>query len=169
MESAPVVQAVRKILRLATVEIEVSDVLRVAEVRSFLFVDIPKSATLRLRGRVLGGFDLDSGFDLEARREAKALFLRLPKARILAIDPRIEWFDEKAGWLNPITPEDRTRWLTWARAALGKAAKDAGLAQKSEERAREVILETAQAFGWTAEVRFADAAPSPTPAANPRP
>ena len=59
--SQPIVEAVRKIARLATVEIEVSDVVRYEEVKTIFVFDIPKNATLRLRGRVLGGFDLLKG------------------------------------------------------------------------------------------------------------
>ena len=66
VSSAPVVQAVRRIARLATVEMEIADVVRYEEVKTVLVFDIPKNATLRLRGKVTGGFDLGHGFDVEA-------------------------------------------------------------------------------------------------------
>src|SRR5512141_2797997 len=66
VSSAPVVQAVRRIARLATIDMEVADVVRYEEVKTVLVFDIPKNATLRLRGKVMGGFDLERGFDVEA-------------------------------------------------------------------------------------------------------
>ena len=78
--SAPVVTAVRKIARLATVQMEISDVLRVEEVKTIFVFDVPKNATLRLRGRVLGGFDLDKGFDVDAD-EARQVVEGPPPAR----------------------------------------------------------------------------------------
>ena len=69
VSSAPVVAAIRKIAQLATVEIQVSDVVRYEEVETYFVFDFPKSATLRLRGRVLGGFDLssrESRFDIQS-------------------------------------------------------------------------------------------------------
>ncbi len=162
--SAPVVVAMRKIAQLATVEIQVSDVVRYEEVKTFLVFDFPKSATLRLSGRVLGGFDLASPeFSVEADAGRRAVRIRLPRPRLLAIDPRFEWFDEKSGWINPITTEDRNEWMVWARGALGRAAKDAGLDARAAEHARELLGAGAQAMGWTAEVRVAgeDRAPSP--------
>ncbi len=150
--SAPVVTAVRRIARLATVQMEISDVLRVEEVKTILVFDVPKNATLRLWGRVLGGFDLDKGFDVTADETRKAVRVRLPAPQILSVDDRLEWFDEKSGFLNPITPEDRTRWTTWARASLARSAKEAGLLDAAARHARDLFAEAASAFGWTAEV-----------------
>jgi hypothetical protein len=77
------------------------------------------------------------------------------------VDARVEWFDERSGWLNPITPEDRTRWTSWARGSLGRAARDAGLFEKAEKNARQLFLETVSAMGWHAEVTVAGPAAAP--------
>jgi Protein of unknown function (DUF4230) len=167
--AAPVVTAVRKIARLATVQMEISDVLRVEEVRTILVFDIPKNATLRLRGRVFGGFDLDKGFDVAADEARKVVRVRLPAPQILSVDDRLEWFDETSGFLNPITPADRTRWTTWARAALAKSAKDAGLFDAAAHHARDLFSDAASAFGWTAMVTVGGAAVPPTEAPSPGP
>ena len=160
VSSAPVVQAVRRIARLATVEMEIADVVRYEEVKTVLVFDIPKNATLRLRGKVTGGFDLGHGFDVEADAARHRIVVRLPAPQILSVDDRLEWFDERSGWLNPITPADRTRWTLWARAALSRAAKDAGLYEKSTAHARDLFTDAAAAFGWTAEVTVSGAAPA---------
>ena len=166
VSAAPVVTVVNNVLKLATVEIEVSDVFRVEEVKTFVIVDLPKSAILRLKGRVLGGFDLSHGSSVKADESARRIRVTLPHASVLAVDPAVEWFDEQSGWLNPITPDDRTRWLAWARLSVVSAARRAGLIQKSEERATVLVREAAAAYGWTAEVTFVDA-PTPTPAPLP--
>ena len=167
--SQPVVTAVRRIARLATVQMEISDVLRVEEVKTIFVFDVPKNATLRLRGRVLGGFDLDQGFDVTADEARRAVRVRLPAPQVLSVDDRLEWFDEKSGFLNPITPDDRTRWTTWARAALAKSAKDAGLYDAAARHARDLFGDAAAAFGWTAEVTVAGAVVAPAPSARPAP
>lgn len=159
--SQPIVEAVRKIARLATVEIEVSNVVRYEEVKTIFVFDIPKNATLRLRGRVLGGFDLLKGFDVVADDKTKTLRVTLPSPQIISVDEHLEWFDEKSGWLNPITPEDRTRWQLWARGALGRAAKDAGLYAKATQHAKELLSDAAAAYGWKAEVVIGSVSPPP--------
>jgi len=161
--AAPVVQAVRRIARLATIEMEIADVVRYEEVKTVLVFDIPKNATLRLRGKVMGGFDLARGFDVEADATRRVVVVRLPAPQVLAVDDRLEWFDERSGWLNPITPDDRTRWTQWARGALARAAKDAGILEKSAAHARDLFTDAASAFGWTAEVTVNGARVPPTP------
>lgn len=167
IEAAPILAAVRKIAQLATVEAEISDVLRFEEVKSFLIFDFPKTATIRMRGRVIAGFDLTAPeFRLEPDAQARLFRIRLPAPRILALDPRLEWFDEQSGLFNPITPQDRTRWMLWARGQLARAAKQSGIEARAVEHARELLTGTAAAFGWKAEVRASGAAevtPLPTP------
>lgn len=155
VESAPVVQAIRNIAKLATVEIEVADVVRYEEMKTVVVFDIPKNATLRLRGTVQGGFDLEHGFSVVAEPATSTLRIDLPAPRVLSVDARVEWFDERSGWLNPITPADRTRWTAWARSALARSAKDAGLPARATAQARKLFMETAAAFGWKAVVRVA--------------
>jgi hypothetical protein len=163
VSAAPVVQAVRRIARLATIEMEIADVVRYEEVKTVLVFDVPKNATLRLRGKVIGGFDLDRGFDVEADAARRLVRVRLPAPQVLAVDDRLEWFDERSGWLNPITPSDRTRWTQWARGALARAAKDSGLLEKASAHARDLFTDAASAFGWTAEVTVNGAPVPPAP------
>jgi hypothetical protein len=155
VNAAPVVMAIRKIAQFSSVEVQVSDVVRYEEAKHFLVFDFPKSATLRLRGRVLGGFDLESPqFQVKPDAARKVVRVRLPRPRVLAVDPRFEWFDEHSGWINPITSADRTRWMLWARGQLGFSAKQAGIEAKAQEHVRELVTAAADAFGWKAEIVF---------------
>lgn len=162
VSAAPVVAAIRRIAQFSTVEIQVSDVVRYEEAKHFLVFDFPKSATLRLRGRVLGGFDLENrAFRVVPDNGNRIVRVRLPQPRILAVDPRFEWFDEKSGWINPITSADRTRWMLWARGELGRSARQAGIEQKARDHARELLASAADGFGWKAEVSFQGPAGGP--------
>ena len=164
VDSAPVVTAMNKIARLATVEVQVSDVVKYEEFKSFLFMTFPKSATLRVRGSVLGGFDLQrDGVTVVAHPETRKVEIRMPRPSILAVDPKLEWFDEKSGLFNPITPEDRNRWMAWARTSLARTARQTGMDAKAEEQARKLLSGAAEALGWKADVTFAAGPPAPLP------
>ena len=155
VEAAPVVMAIRRIAQFSTVEVQVSDVVRYEEVKQWLIFEFPKSATLRLRGRALGGFDLESPrFRVVPDVGGRLVRIHLPRPRVLAVDPRFEWFDERSGWINPITPADRTRWMLWARGQPSVAARQAGIESKAREHARELLTSAAEAFGWRAEISF---------------
>lgn len=164
IESAPVVTAMNKIARLATVDVQVSDVVRYEEYKSFLFLTFPKSATLRVRGSVLGGFDLDrDGVTVRAHPAERRVEIRLPRPTIIAIDPKLEWFDEKSGMFNPITPADRNRWMVWARTSLARAARQAGMESRAQEQAVKLLTGAAEALGWKAKVEFPPGPPPPLP------
>jgi len=167
-EAAPVVEAIRKIAHLATVEAQITDVLRFEEVRTLLIFDFPKTATIRMRGKAIAGFDLASpDFHVRPDSERRILAVSLPPPRILAIDPRLEWFDETSGLFNPITPQDRTRWMLWARGQLARAAKNSGIEARAIEHAQELLSTAGAALGWTVRVNAGkigtDATPVPTP------
>ena len=170
-EAAPVVDALKKIAHLATVEAQISDVLRFEEVKTFLIFDFPKTATIRMRGKAIAGFDLESSdFHVRTDEANRTLVVELPPPRILAIDPRLEWFDEDAGLgiFNPITPQDRTRWMLWARGQLARSAKNSGIEARAVEHAKELLTAAGAAFGWKVDVRAqvpgsAAATPVPTP------
>jgi hypothetical protein len=168
-DAAPVVNAIKKIAHLATVEAQISDVLRFEELKSFLIFDFPKSATIRMRGKAIAGFDLESSdFRVRTDEANRRLEIDLPPPRILAIDPRLEWFDEDSGLFNPITPQDRTRWMLWARGQLARAAKQSGIEARAIEHATELLTATGAALGWTVDVTSAGrmgagATPVPTP------
>lgn len=162
--SGPVVEAVRKVAKLATVEMEVSDVLRFEEVRTILVIDIPKSAVVRLHGRVTAGFDLMTGFTVVADDDTKTVRVMLPRPQILSVEERVEWFNESSGWLNPVTIADRNRWISWARGSLGRAARSRGIMEKAEHNARDLILGAAEALGWKGELQIStlpNAGPDP--------
>ena len=168
-DAAPVVDALKKIAHLATVEAQISDVLRFEEVKTFLIFDFPKTATIRMRGKAIAGFDLESSdFHVRTDEANRTLTVELPPPRILAIDPRLEWFDEDSGLFNPITPQDRTRWMLWARGQLARSAKNSGIEARAIEHAKELLSAAGAAFGWTVDVRThspgaAGATPVPTP------
>ena len=160
-DAAPVVNAIRKIAHLATVEAQISDVVRFEEMKSFLIFDFPKTATIRMRGKAIAGFDLESpDFRVRTDEGNRRLEIELPPPRILAIDPRLEWFDEDSGLFNPITPQDRTRWMLWARGQLARAAKNSGIEARAIEHARELLAATGSALGWTVVVTSAGTSPS---------
>jgi hypothetical protein len=158
-DAAPVVNAIRKIAHLATVEAQISDVVRFEEMKSFLIFDFPKTATIRMRGKAIAGFDLESpDFGVRTDERNRRIEIDLPPPRILAIDPRLEWFDEKSGLFNPITPEDRTRWMLWARGQLARAAKQSGIEARAIDHAKELLAATGSALGWTVVVTSAGTA-----------
>jgi hypothetical protein len=151
-----VVEATRKILKVATVETQVAEIVTYRDARPFLyFFSSEKNAIIRVRGKVLAGFDLTSKrIDIRIDQEAMLARVRLPRAQILAIDPTIEILDEHSGWRNVVTREDRNLWLKWARGDLRRAALDTGITARAERNVREILETLTQSYGLRLEVSF---------------
>ena len=82
VDSAPVVQAVRNVAKLATVEVEIADVIRYEEVRTILLFDIPKNATLGLAGlEDKQGRGRTSTLDVEKKARVLTEATRPPKGQ----------------------------------------------------------------------------------------
>lgn len=159
-----VVEAVRKILRVATIEMQVAEVVTYREARPFLwFFTSEKDAVIRVRGKVTAGFDLTSErVDIRIDEATRRVVIRLPRAAVMSIDPTIEILDESSGWRNPVTREDRNLWLRWARGDLRRAALDSRILEQAESHARELMTSFAGSWGYGLDVTF-EGQPEPVP------
>ena len=168
MQSLPVVTAIREVLRVSTIEMELADVVKFSEDRPLLgLIPRRKDALYRVHGKVTAGFDLqDPGFVIRTDEATKVLTLMLPRAQVTSIDPVVEILDEKGSWLNAVTTEDRNVWYKWARGDLRRAALDAGITERAEERARKLVVALAGSWGYRADVTFAGAPEHPATAAS---
>lgn len=154
-----VVEAVRKVLKVATVEMQIAEVVTYHDAKPLLyFFSSDKNAIFRVRGKVLAGLDLTAApLDIRTDEAGRVIRIRLPRARVLAIDPSLEILDERSGWRNAVTREDRNLWLKWARGDLRRAALDSGITGKAEENARELLSTLTGAYGYRLEVSFVGA------------
>ena len=97
--------------------------MRFEDVKTILVFDIPKNAVLRVRGRVLGGFDLEKGFAVDADAGARRVRVRMPAPG--------SW-RSTSGLSGSARPRPLTRSLrtTGLAGAPGRAAPSGGGARR---------------------------------------
>lgn len=164
-ESHTVVEAVRRVTRLATVESTVSNwQLRrdSHDLFGFLPVRCEKTLAVFYRGKVAAGFDLTAagslGVEIE-RGPARRVRVRLPPARLLYTDvPPPELVVADGSICNRVRPEDVTRLHGDAREAVQRDALAGGLLARAEAHARELVQEIVRPLGYEADVAVASAA-----------
>jgi Protein of unknown function (DUF4230) len=160
-ESATVVEAVRKVARLTTVEMNVSsyELRRDAKnLLGFLPIKCEKTVAIFYRGKVAAGFDLDRGTGLSVNVAnpggEKRLVVELPEPEILYTDaPAPDLVVADGSVCNRIEPADYRVLINEARTALEKAAIESGILAKAEDHARSLVTAVAAPLGFTAEVR----------------
>jgi hypothetical protein len=169
-ESHTVVEAVKKVARLTTVEANVSSWQLRRESRN-LFGIIPirceKTIAIFFRGKVAAGFDFDQPGSLDVALSAspseRKVVVRLPRAKILYTDaPAPELVVADGSLCNKLEPGDYQKLHNEARAAVEREALNQGLLQKAEANARELVQAVTRPLGYEAEIRTTGTALSAT-------
>ena len=162
-------ERVRKVAKLVTVEGDVSEIFNSRQERNVtLFLPLPtrfsfqKNATVEVSGTVLVGYDLE-GVDFRIDEQARTLTVRnLPEPEILAIDHQLAYRNLEESWFNDFTAQDYTELNRRAKERL----RDRALSSRLLEEARaegSAVLEgirfMAESAGYTLVVEH-----QPTPA-----
>jgi hypothetical protein len=150
-EELLILQGVRRVCKLATVELSLADYARKTVPKA---VDLPftkePEAYLFYSGVVSAGVDLcDDAASVAVDHSTHKVTVKLPAPRILSVDVlRFETINENQGFLNAIAPEDRNRWFGEARAALEKGALGQGALERAQLHARELFVSFVERRGY---------------------
>jgi Protein of unknown function (DUF4230) len=151
-EELQIVTGVRRVCKLATVEVSLADYAKKTVPKS---VDLPftkeAEAYLFYAGVVSAGFDIcDAPAGIVVNHAERMVRITLPPPRILSIDiVRFETINENSGFLNAISPEDRNRWYSEARSALERGALAQGALDRAQIHAEELFEAFVARHGYT--------------------
>ena len=151
-EELMILQGVRKVCKLATVELSLADYARksVPKTLDLPFTKEPE-AFLFYSGVVSAGFDVcDDAAGIDVDHATKEVRVTLPPPRLLSVDVlRFEIINEHAGLLNSIPPGERNKWYTEARAAIERGALAEGALERASAHARELFAGFVERRGYT--------------------
>ena len=158
VEHGVVVERTRAVAQLVTSETTLRDVV----VYQNRLLGSTKRSLVVVTGRVLAGFDLDRGTEVDVDHEAKVIRVTLPPAAVLTVEVTdLKTYDEQRGLWNPFRPADRDSLFRLAREQLAKSASEVALTRQTEEQARRLLAAMVTAEGYTTEVSFSsDANPA---------
>jgi len=151
VSQAVVVERMKAVAHLVTSETSLRDVV-VYENRR---LGSTKRSLIVVTGRVLTGFDLDRGTQVQVDHEARRVRIQLPGADVLAVEvTALKTYDEQSGLWNPFRPADRDTIFHLAREQLVRTAGELEVRAHAEESARKLLEALVNAEGYTTEVRF---------------
>ena len=151
LDHGVVVERTRAVARLVTSETTLRDVV-VYQNRT---LGSTKRSLVVVTGKVLSGFDLDRGTEVEVDHAAKVVRVTLPPAAVLGVEVTdLKTYDEQRGLWNPFRPSDRDTIFRLAREQLVKSAGEVELARHTEESARRLLEALVSADGYTTEIAF---------------
>lgn len=143
--STGVLERVRSISELNTVEMYFSEIIDYKDARYFHDIVIPfteKSFIFTAKARIKAGLDLSDLAEKDFVIEGKKLLIRLPKPTITTVEIlEHKAFDEKDGLFNEVRNEDTFKALDTFRDTVSKEAEEMGILDKAEENTT-ALLET---------------------------
>jgi hypothetical protein len=162
-ESTVLLQSVKKVLKLVTIEGELMETYKGGDIRNLTFylpfptnVPAPKQAIIHVKGKVLVGFDLNK-MSVEMDETNKRMILsNLPEPEILSVDHELSYYNIEESWFNTFTAADYTKLNKEAKQKLRDAAVKSGLLEKAGEQGSqllEAIRFMVESTGWTLEYR----------------
>jgi hypothetical protein len=145
-----VVERLREVAKLVATEMTLRDVVIYEQTR---FAST-KRVLLVVTGKVSAGIDMEHGTDVRIDSSDKRITVTLPPAQILSVDVlNVTTYDERAGLLNPFTPEDRDLIQQRIRGQLMAAARQSGILEHADQSAAKVLRELLGRDGYTVEIR----------------
>lgn len=145
-----VVEKLREVAKLVATEMTLRDVVIYEQTRLMS----TKKVLLVVTGRVSAGIDMEHGTEVRIDSNDKRITVTLPPAQILSVDVlNVTTYDERAGLLNPFTPEDRDLIQRRIRGQLMAAARQSGILEHADQSAAKVLTELLARDGYTVEIR----------------
>ncbi|THH35510.1 DUF4230 domain-containing protein [Neolewinella litorea] len=145
-EATILLERVRNVMKLVTVEGDVSEIFHATSSRTVtLYLPLPsqfsfdKKATVEVRGTVLVGYDLEQ-LDISLDPDRRVMTIRnLPEPEILAIDHEMIYRNLDESWFNTFSAEDYSRLNRRAKERLHDAALESELMARAREQGNAVI------------------------------
>jgi uncharacterized protein DUF4230 len=146
-----VVERMKAVARLVTSETSLRDVVVYQNRR----LGSTKRSLVVVTGRVLTGFDLDRGTEVQVDHDARRIRIRLPPADVLGVEvTALKTYDEQSGLWNPFRPADRDTIFHLARAQLVRTAGELDVREHAQESARKLLEAMVNTEGYRTEVTF---------------
>jgi len=142
---------IKKVCKLTTVEGEFTDILDHKEYLRFDFYPFQKKAILKIKANVSAGYDLEKlSFEInDATR--KITVSEFPDAEILSVDMDVQYFNISEGIFNSFSEEELTELNVMAKDLITLKAYNSILLNDAEAKAFDLLESLrlmAESFGW---------------------
>ena len=155
-QSQVLLEKIKKVYKVVTVEGHFSEVYDYEDYWGYDFSPFRKKALVRVKAKVLAGYDLDQ-LSIEAFPDEKKIVVsELSKPQILSIEHDLDYYDLTAGTFNAFTKDDYNKINAKAKQYIVEKAAESDLLKSAEQQgdqAFEMIQFMVQNAGWTVEYK----------------
>lgn len=138
-ESQVLLEKIKKVYKVVTVEGHFSEVYDYEEYWGYDFSPFRKKALVRVKAKVLAGYDLNNLKITALPEEKKIMISALPPPEILSVEHDMDYYDLTEGTFNTFSTEDHNKIQAKAKAYIVEKAKESNLLQSAEEQGKEAL------------------------------
>lgn len=150
-------ESVKNVLKLSTVEADFIEFYRYENTKHIDISMFRKKAFIRVKAKVLIGFNLDS-LDIRVDHAAKKIIIGpIPGAEILSIDHSLYYFDIDEGIFNSFSRNEYNMFQKVTKEKIRKKAERSDLILKAENELKQHLAIYQKLFresGWEVEIRY---------------
>ncbi len=138
-ESEVLLEKVRTVCKLITVEGQFSEILDYRDYWGYNWSFFRKKALIRVKAKVSVGYDL-SNLELDSDPEKKIIIINnLPDPSILSIDHDLDYYDISEGVFNSFSVEDYNQLQRKSKELIERKARSSDLFLTAEQQASELL------------------------------
>lgn len=160
-QATVLLERVRKVCKLVTVEGDITETYKGGDIKSFTFylpfpttLPAEKQAIINVKGTVMVGYDL-SQLTIEMDEEKRVMRIgNIPEPTVLSVDHEISYYNLEESWFNAFEAKDFTRLNKEAKQKLRESAEEGKLIEEARSQGMQlfdIIAFMAEASGWEVE------------------
>lgn len=139
VDSSIVVERMRKVLKLVTVEENFSEIM---SYKDFDYIDFPgfrKDALIRVNAKVSVGYNLDSLKITTNEKDKVIVVEHMPRPEVLSVDSDIRYENMDEGWFTHFSEQDLTKLNSIAKQKIRQKALNAEVIRQAEEQKNDLF------------------------------
>ncbi len=154
--SIVLVERVKQVLKLVTVEGDFSEIVKYKDVKPSLLdlYHAEKKALVTVSAKAMVGFDLGKAKITKDERTRTIRISSFPEPEVISIDASIEYYHTSNNLLNKFVPEDHTEIIKITKESIRKKIPESGLHAKAIEQAIQLMAgleQIANRLNWKLE------------------
>jgi hypothetical protein len=139
VKASVVVQNMEKVLKMVSIEANMSELYTYKDYYSFDISPLRKEAILKVNAKVSAGFDIKKIKYVIDSSKRTVTFSNIPKAELLSIDHTLDYSDIDQGLFNSFTNEDYNHINTNAKEYIRITALNKGILKEAEAQKNEML------------------------------
>lgn len=154
--SVVLIERVKQVLKLVTVEGDFSEIVTYKDVKPILLdlYTAEKKALVTVSAKAMVGFDLTKAKITKDDRTRTIRISSFPEPEVISIDANIEYYHTSDNILNKFVPEDHTKIIKTTKESILKKIPESGLHTKAIEQANQLMIgleKIAERLNWKLE------------------